>query len=60
VVHTVSLFAEVGMFKGVGVSNMDPGSWGEGVVFESGKDLVVTIDKCPKTGRGHDGDESLS
>ena len=60
VVHTVSFFAEIGMFKGVGVSDVDPSPWGEGVVFESGEDCVAVVDKCPETGRGHDGDESSS
>jgi len=25
------------------------------VVFEGAKDFVISVDKCPKVGRGHDG-----
>jgi len=59
-VHAVAFFAEIGMFKRVGMGDVDSGSQGECVIFESGEDFVVAIDKCPKTGRGHDGDESSS
>ena len=60
VVNTVMFFAEVRMLKRVGVSDVDSGSWFELVILEGGEDGRVTIDKCPKAGRGHDKDESLN
>ena len=58
VVDAVPFFAEVGMFKGMGVSDVDPGSWGERVVFKGGEDVRIAVDECPKAGRGHDRGES--
>ena len=55
VVRAVSLLAEVGMFKGVVSSDVNPCSWSELVIFESGEDFWIAVDECPKTGRGHDG-----
>ena len=58
VINAVTFFAEIGVFKRVGVGDMDSGSWGERVVFKGREDLVVAVDECPKAGRGHDGGES--
>jgi len=60
VVDTVSLLAEVGVLKRVGMGDVNSSSWFELVVFEGGEDCVVMVDKCPEAGRGHDGDESSS
>ena len=46
------------MFKGVFSGDVDPRSWSELVVLEGREDGRVTVDECPKTGRGHDGGES--
>jgi len=59
-IDTVGFFAEVGVFKSVDPSDVDSSSWFELVVFESGIDFWVLVDECPKTGRGHDGDDLLS
>ena len=58
VVDAVTFLAEVGVFKRMGVGDMDSGSWGEHVVFKGREDLVVAVDECPEAGRGHDGGES--
>ena len=58
VIDAVTFFAEIGVFKRVGVGDVDSGSWGEHVVFEGREDPVVVVDKCPEASRGHDGGES--
>ena len=60
VVGAVSFFTKVGVFKSVFSGDVDPRSWSEFVIFESGEDSWVTVDECPEAGRGHDGDESLN
>jgi len=60
VVDTVVLFAEIGMLKRVGVSDVDSSSWFELVILEGGEDSRVAVDECPEAGRGHDEDESLN
>jgi len=59
-VHTVSFLTEIGVFKGVGVSDVDPSSWGELVILEGREDFVIAVDECPEAGRGHDGGDSSS
>ena len=59
-VHIVSFFAEEWMFQGVGMGDVDSGSWGELVVFKGGVDGGVAVDECPEAGRGHDRGESSS
>jgi len=39
----------------VGVGDVDTSSRYELVVLELAEDLWVSVDKCPKVGRGHDG-----
>ena len=58
VIDTVTFFAEVGVFKGVGMGDVDSGSWDERVVFKGREDFFVAVDECPETGRGHDGGDS--
>jgi len=60
IVNTVVFFAEVGMLKRVGVSDVNSSSWFELVILEGGEDGRVVVDKCPEAGRGHDEDESLN
>ena len=60
VVDTVPFLAEVRMFKGVGMGNVDSGSWFELMVLKGREDCRVMVDKCPEAGRGHDEDKSLS
>ena len=55
-VHAISLLTEIGVFKSVFLSDVNSCPWSELVVFESGEDCGVAIDKCPETGRGHGGD----
>ena len=57
-VGAVAFLTEVGMFKAVGVGNVDSGSRGKRVVFKGREDVGVVVDECPKVGRGHDGGES--
>ena len=57
-VGAVAFLAEVGMLKGVGVGDVDSGSWGEHVVFKGREDAGIAVDECPEVGRGHDGGES--
>jgi len=59
-IDTVGFFAEVGVFKSVDPSDMDSSSWFELVVFEGGVDFWVSVDECPKAGRGHDGGDLSS
>ena len=60
VVDTVSFLAEIRVLERVGVGDMDSSSWFELMVLKGREDCRVAIDKCPETGRGHDGDESLN
>jgi len=59
-VDAVMFFAEVGVLKGVGVSDMNSSSWFELVILEGGEDGRIAVDKCPEAGRGHDENELLS
>ena len=59
-VCAILFLAEVGMFKGVVVGDVDPRSWFELVVFEGSEDVWVAVDECPKAGRGHDRDDLLN
>jgi len=37
------------------MSDMDVISWFELVILEGAEDFVISVDKCPKVGRGHNG-----
>ena len=54
VVVAIVLLAKAGVFKSVLVGGMGSSAGVEGVVFESGPDRGVSIDECPKAGRGHE------
>jgi len=56
-IDAIPFFAEVGMFKSVGMGDMDSCFWFELMVLKSREDFVVAVDKCPEAGRGHDGGE---
>ena len=58
VIGAVAFLTEVGMLKGVGMGDVDSGSWGKRVVFKGRENVGVVVDECPKAGRGHDGDDS--
>ena len=60
VIRAISLLTEVGVFKSVVSGDVDSCSWFELVVFKGSEDFWVTIDECPKTGRGHDGGDLSS
>jgi len=59
-IDAIGFLAEVRVFKGVDLGDVNPSSWFELVVFEGGEDLWVLVDECPKAGRGHDGDDLLN
>jgi len=54
-IGAVSFFAEEGVCEGVGMSDMNAIPRFELVVLEGAEDFVISVDKCPKVGRGHDG-----
>ena len=57
-VGAVTFLTKIGVFKGVFSGDVNPCSWSELVVLEGGEDGGVTVDECPETSGGHDGDES--
>ena len=59
-VSAVAFLAKIGMLKSVFSGDVNSCSWFELVILEGGEDGGVTVDECPETGRGHDGDESLN
>jgi len=59
-IDAVVFFAEVGVLKRMGVSDVNSGSWFELVILEGGEDGRIAVDKCLEAGRGHDEDESSS
>ena len=60
VVNAVAFLAEVQVFKGVGVGDVDYSSWFELMVLKGREDGRVAVDECPEASRGHDEDESLN
>ena len=55
VIGAVEFFAIDGMYEQVGMGDVDPLSRFEFMISESAEDVLVSVDKYPKAGRGHDG-----
>ena len=55
VVGAVRFLTVEGVYEQVGMGDVDPLSRFEFVISESAEDVLVSVNKYPKAGRGHDG-----